>query len=76
MIIERLQDVCDRLISLNTPNNEKYLIIKKILNTKNAFINMSIEDAYAILRDLSVPEEDLKNVYMELIDPNNILLDN
>lgn len=76
MIINRLQEVCDKLISLNTPNNEKYIIIKKILNTKNAFINMSIEDAYSILRDLEVKDEDIKDIYMELIDPNNILLDN
>ena len=33
---------------------------------------MEIEYAYSILRDLGIPENDLKKVYMELIDAKNI----
>lgn len=29
---------------------------------------MKIEDAYAILRDLQIPEEKLKQVYIDLIN--------
>ena len=46
---------------------EKYKLIKEILNKDDCFLNMSIEYAYAILRDLGVPEEKLKSVYLELI---------
>ena len=30
---------------------------------------MSIEDAYSILRDLKIPEDQIKDVYFNLIDP-------
>ena len=46
---------------------EKYKLIKEILNKNDCFLNMSIEYAYAILRDLGVSEEKLKSVYLELI---------
>lgn len=75
-MLERLNEVCDKLISLNDEYVEKYKIIKKVLGKKNAFINMDIEYAYSILRDLQVPEDELKDVYMELIDINNLDLDN
>ena len=51
----------------NKENHEKYKLIKEILNKENCFLNMNIEYAYAILRDLGVPEEKLKDVYLELI---------
>ena len=46
---------------------EKYKLIKEILNKDDCFLNMNIEYAYAILRDLGVSEEKLKDVYLELI---------
>ncbi len=70
-MIDKLNEVCDKLISLNNSDYEKFVVIKKILNKADAFINMDIEYAYSILRDLEVPEEDIKNVYLELIDPCN-----
>lgn len=70
-MIQKLKAVCDKLISLNNKEVDKFILIKKILNKKGAFINMDIEYAYSILRDLQVPEENLKEVYLELIDPNN-----
>lgn len=48
-------------------NLEKYKLIQEILNKDDCFLNMSIKYAYAILRDLGVPEEKLKSVYLELI---------
>ena len=51
----------------NKENPETYKLIKEILNKENCFLNMNIEYAYAILRDLGVPEEKLKDVYLELI---------
>ena len=46
---------------------QKYTLIKEILNQKDCFKRISIEYAYAILRDLDIPEDELKNVYEELI---------
>lgn len=51
----------------NTEKYEKYKLIKKILNKDDCFLNMNIEYAYAILRDLGVPEKKIKDVYLELI---------
>lgn len=47
---------------------EKHLLIRKILQEKNCFLKMSIEQAYAILRDLNIPEKDIQNIYKELIN--------
>ena len=69
-MIEKLRDINEKLISLNK-NNEKELkkqiLIKKILKENDCFLKMSIEDAYSILRDLKISEENLKKVYLELV---------
>ncbi len=74
-MIEKLKVINDKLIELNT-NNEKELkkhkLIKKILNDDKCFFKMEIKYAYSILRDLGIKEQDLKKVYMELINPKNI----
>ena len=60
----------NKLIEENKDNKEileKYKLIKIILNKDDCFLNMNIKFAYAILRDLGVPEEKLKSVYLELI---------
>ena len=60
----------NKLIEENKDNKEileKYKLIKEILNKDDCFLNMSIEYAYSILRDLGVSEEKLKSVYLELI---------
>lgn len=69
-MIEKLKSINEKLIKLNKNNDEelkKQLLIKKILEEKDCFLKISIEDAYSILRDLKIPEEDLKKIYMELI---------
>lgn len=69
-MIGKLRDINEKLISLNK-NNEKELkkqiLIKKILKEKDCFLKMSIENAYSILRDLKISEENLKKVYLELV---------
>lgn len=69
-MIEKLKSINKKLIDLNKNNDEelkKQLLIKKILEEKDCFLKVSIEDAYSILRDLKISEEDLKKVYIELI---------
>ena len=46
---------------------KKQILIKKILKENDCFLKMSIENAYSILRDLKISEENLKKVYMELV---------
>lgn len=70
-MIEELKKINERLLLENDNNikeKEKYLIIKKILNKEKAFLKMNIEYAYGILRDLNVPEENIKNIYFQLLD--------
>ena len=69
-MIEKLKSINKKLIDLNKNKNKelkKQLLIKKILEEKDCFLKISIEAAYSILRDLKIPEEDLKKVYIELI---------
>lgn len=70
-MIEELKRINERLLLENDNNikeKEKYLIIKKILNKEKAFLKMNIEYAYGILRDLNIPEENIKNIYFQLLD--------
>ena len=69
-MIDVLKLRVNKLIEENKDNTEileKYKLIKEILNKDDCFLNMNIKFAYAILRDLGVPEEKLKSVYLELI---------
>ena len=64
-MIEELQMINYVLIEKNKNNPEllkKYELIKKILDAKDPFMNMPIEYAYSILRDLGVKEKDLQKV--------------
>jgi hypothetical protein len=70
-MVEELKNITEKLILENDNNSkekDKYLLIRKILNQKEAFLNMNIEYAYAILRDLKIPEDNIKNTYIKLLD--------
>lgn len=69
-MIEKLKVIANKFIEINQNNPQelkKYEIIKDILNQKDCFSNISIEYAYSILRDLEIPEKELKYVYKQLI---------
>lgn len=74
-MLEKLVQVNNNII--NQTNDEekkkKHILIKKILNDKQCFFKMDIETSYAILRELNVPEESIKNIYSNLIDPSNLV---
>ena len=64
-MIDKLKMITEKHIEANKDNPEKlkkYKLIKEILNQKDCFQNMSIESAYSILRDLQIPETELKKV--------------
>lgn len=74
-MIENLRLLNNKLIELNVHNAtnlKKHKLIQKILSDDKCFFKMEIEYAYSILRDLGIPEKDLKMVYMELIDAKNV----
>lgn len=70
-MVEELKNITEKLILENDNNSkekDKYLLIRKILNQKEAFLNMNIEYAYAILKDLKIHEDNIKNTYIKLLD--------
>lgn len=75
-MINKLKEINNKILENNLENAEvlkKHQIIKKILDEDKCFFKMSIENAYAILRDLTIKEEDLQMVYMELIDDSQFI---
>ena len=72
-MIDKLKIITEKHIEANKENYEelkKYKLIKDLLIQKDCFLNMSIEYAYSILRDLQIPENEIKNVYTQLISQN------
>ena len=73
-MLEKLRELNLKLIDSYQNNEEKLkkqLIIQKMLSFKNCFLQMDIETAYSVLRDLTLPKESIKEVYKELIDIKN-----
>lgn len=73
-MVEKLRELNEKLINNyqdDSVNLEKQKLIKEILNEDKFIFKIDIETAYAILRDLTIKEEDLEKVYSELIDINN-----
>lgn len=69
-MIDKLKEIAEENIEINKDKPEelrKYQLIREILNQKDCFLNMSIDYAYAILRDLQIPDDKIKDVYMQLI---------
>ena len=73
-MLEKLRELNLKLIDSYQNNEEKLkkqLIIQKMLSFKNCFLQMDIETAYSVLKDLTLPKESIKEVYKELIDIKN-----
>ena len=69
-MIKELKNINNKLIDLYQNNKEelnKQLLIKEILNEPNCFLKIDIETAYKILKDLQIPDENLKIIYERLI---------
>lgn len=74
MIIENLKTLNSKLIKYyenDEFNLKKQLLIQKLLKEPNCFFKMKIETAYVILKDLKIPNDSIKETYMELIDVKN-----
>lgn len=69
-MLDKLKEINNRLIKIyqnNSQKLEKQLIIQKILQEEDCFFKMDVELAYSILRDLQIPDEELKKIYLTLI---------
>lgn len=73
-MLERLIETNNYIIehTLDLEKKKKHQLIKQVLEDKQCFLKIDIETSYAILRELNVKEEDLKNIYLNLIDPSMI----
>lgn len=73
-MLEKLKELNKKMLTIykdDVVNYEKQKLIKEILNEEKFIFKIDIETAYAILRDLTIKEEELKRVYSELIDIKN-----
>lgn len=69
-MIEKLRSINEDILATSKDEEilNKHMIIKIILLDDNCFFKMSVEDAYAIMRDLGIPESELKYMYLKLVD--------
>ncbi|MBQ9012920.1 MAG: hypothetical protein IJ094_05065 [Bacilli bacterium] len=74
-MLEKLIEVNNNIINQTSDEEKKkkHILIKKILDDKQCFFKMDIETSYALLRELNIPEENIKNIYSNLIDPSNLV---
>ena len=69
-MLDKLKKINEKLIKLNHDNQEiltKQLLIQKILKEEDCFQKIDVETAFNILKDLQIPEENLKDIYLNLI---------
>jgi|GEM_PF-910422 len=72
--IQELQKLNNALIKKHANSPElkaRQLLIKKLLSDPQCFFKISIETAFALLKDLGIDEAERKNVYSVLISHSN-----
>lgn len=69
-MLDKLRKQADYMVNatINTSSHEKYVLIQTILKNDNCFLEMDSIDAISILIDLKVESEDLKKVYISLME--------
>lgn len=69
-MLDKLRNKAEILLqeSINTPEYEKYNLISNILKNDNCFMEMESIDAISILLDLNIKQEDIKKVYISLME--------
>lgn len=70
-MLKNLKEINAKLIGQCSDDEKrsKQLIIQKILNEDNCFMKMNADVAYALLRELNIDEDMLRETYLELINP-------
>ncbi len=74
-MIEKLRKINSDIIiqTSDEQKKKKHLLIAKLLKDKQCFLKMNIETSYALLRELNIPEKEIKEKYQELIDSSNYI---
>ncbi len=70
-MIERLRKINEHLLRKyenNSKELEKQVLIGKMLLDNDCFSKISIEVAYAVLKDLEIENEEIDNIYKELLE--------
>ncbi len=73
-MITKLKDINNKLIETyqnDVVNLKKQILIKKILQEDKCFFKIKIETAFSILKDLQIPDHEIKSIYLDLIDIKN-----
>lgn len=73
-MLDKLRDINENILRENINNKDiydKHIIIKKLLSDDKCFFKINIEEAYALLRELNIQEDEIKRIYLELIDSSN-----
>ena len=74
---EKKQKISNLIANNNITEDEKNDLLKKIslieelLTDKTGFNNINMKAAFSILEFLEIPENEILNVYLSLIDPKN-----
>ena len=68
-MFEELKKLSKKLQRLaKTPEEkQKYVLINKLFKNDKCFFEMPMETSLSILKDLEIPEENILEVYQELI---------
>ena len=73
-MFNKLKNINEQLLNIyqdNEPERVNQNLIKMVFQNTNWFFEIDINISYSILRDLKIPETELKTVYLELIDSKN-----
>ena len=74
---EKKQKISDLIANNSITEDEKNDLLKKIslieelLTDKTGFNNINMKAAFSVLEFLEIPENEILNVYLSLIDPKN-----
>ena len=75
--VEKKQKISNLIANNSITEDEKNDLLKKIslieelLTDKTGFNNINMKAAFSILEFLEIPENEILNVYLSLIDPKN-----
>lgn len=74
---EKKQKISNLIVNNSITEDEKNDLLKKIslieelLTDKTGFNNINMKAAFSVLEFLEIPENEILNVYLSLIDPKN-----
>ena len=70
-MLDKLRKICDEL--LKNTGEEKYALIRRLLEDEKLFFNINIIEAYNILRDLGFSKEEIDDIYPRLIEKKDFM---